>query len=107
MVLVSGCHRQDCHYISGQHHTERRMARLSKVLERMGISAERFRVEWISAAEGEKYAQVIREMDQVLKNRGQKRTKEENANAHSQLQKRLAHIPDLSIFQAPSVKSAA
>jgi heterodisulfide reductase subunit A len=107
MVLVSGCHRQDCHYISGQHHAERRMARLSKVLERMGISAERFRVEWISAAEGEKYAQVIREMDQVLKNRGQKRTKEENANAHSQLQKRLAHIPDLSIFQAPSVKSAA
>jgi heterodisulfide reductase subunit A len=107
MVLVSGCHRQDCHYISGQHHAERRMTRLSKVLERMGISAERFRVEWISAAEGEKYAQVIREMDQVLKNRGQKRTKEENANAHSQLQKRLAHIPDLSIFQAPSVKSAA
>jgi len=107
MVLVSGCHRQDCHYITGQHHAERRMARLSKVLERMGISGERFRVEWISAAEGEKYAQVIREMDQTLKNMGQKLIKEENREAHLKLQKRLSHISDLSLFPTEKVKGAA
>jgi len=106
MVLVSGCHRQDCHYITGQHHAERRMTRLSKTLERIGISAERFRVEWISAAEGEKYAQVIREMDQALKEIGQKRINEENTKAYSELHKRLMHIPDLSLFPAGRAKGA-
>ncbi|KKM16253.1 hypothetical protein LCGC14_1687710 [marine sediment metagenome] len=107
MVLVSGCHRQDCRYITGQHYAERRMTRLSKTLERMGISAERFRVEWISAAEGEKYARVIREMDQALKNMGQKRIKAENAKTHSELQRCLAHLSDLSLFPVKTVKGAA
>jgi heterodisulfide reductase subunit A len=107
MVLVSGCHPQDCHYITGQHHAARRMERLSKALKRMGISAERFRVEWISAAEGEKYAQVIREMDLALKNIDPKRIKEENTQAHAKLEKRLSHITDLSLFTSDRVKGAA
>jgi heterodisulfide reductase subunit A len=107
MVLVTGCHPQDCHYITGQHHAERRMIRLSKALERMGISTERFRVEWISAAEGEKYAQVIREMDQALKNIGQQRIKEENTKAHAKFEKRLSHIADLCLFTPDRVKGAA
>ena len=64
----------------------------------MGISPERFRLEWISAAEGAKYAQVITEMDQTLKKIGQKRIREENAKAHHALEKRLSNIPYLSLF---------
>jgi len=98
MVMVSGCHTQDCHYFTAQSHAERRLSPLSKTLERMGISPERFRLEWISAAEGAKYAQVITEMDQTLKKIGQKRIREENAKAHPALEKRLSNIPYLSLF---------
>jgi heterodisulfide reductase subunit A len=99
MVLVSGCHPQDCHYLTGQHHAERRMSSLPERLEKMGISTERFRVEWISAAEGGKYAHVITEMDQTLKRLGRDRIKEENERALSELEKGLQHVPQL-IFSA-------
>ena len=66
MVLVSGCHPQDCHYITGQQVAAKRFDRMPRTLERMGINPERFRVEWISAAEGDKYARVITEMDAKL-----------------------------------------
>ena len=89
MVLASGCHPQDCHYITGQQHAAKRFARIPRALERMGISPERFRVEWISAAEGAKYAQVIKEMDETLRSLGVERIKEENERARPQLEKRL------------------
>jgi heterodisulfide reductase subunit A len=98
MVLVSGCHPQDCHYLTGQHHAERRLTPLFGRLESLGISPERFRLEWISAAEGDKYAQVIREMDQTLNSLGRKKIKEENDMAHPELEKRLSHIPDTFPF---------
>jgi heterodisulfide reductase subunit A len=96
MVLVSGCHPQDCHYLTGQHHAERRMSAMSDRLEKMGLSPERFRVEWISAAEGAKYARVITEMDRTLKKLGRTRIKEENDKARLELEKRLSHIPTVS-----------
>lgn len=65
-VLFSGCHPQDCHYITGQRVGAHRAERLLKRFERMGMTPGRFRVEWISAAEGEKYARVINEMQEVL-----------------------------------------
>ena len=71
MVLVSGCHPQDCHYITGQQVAAKRFDRMPRTLERMGINPERFRVEWISAAEGDKYARVITEMDRKLATPGQ------------------------------------
>jgi heterodisulfide reductase subunit A len=65
-VLFSGCHPQDCHYITGQPIGERRAERLLRIFERGGMTPGRFRIEWISAAEGDKYARVINEMQQVL-----------------------------------------
>jgi coenzyme F420-reducing hydrogenase delta subunit len=65
-VLFSGCHPQDCHYITGQPIGERRAERLQRAFERMGMTPGRFRIEWISAAEGDKYARVINEMQDVL-----------------------------------------
>jgi coenzyme F420-reducing hydrogenase delta subunit len=98
-VLVSGCHPQDCHYITGQQVGAARFERLAKRLENMGISPDRFRVEWISAAEGGKYARVIREMDETLKSLDPEALKEEIERVRPELEKRLrriAEIPDVA-----------
>ena len=65
-VLYSGCHPQDCHYITGQPIGARRADRLLKQFEKQGMTPGRFRIEWISAAEGDKYARVINEMQALL-----------------------------------------
>ncbi|MFH1927145.1 MAG: hydrogenase iron-sulfur subunit, partial [Chloroflexota bacterium] len=65
-VLFSGCHPQDCHYITGQPVGARRAERLMKAFAKMGMSPGRFRIEWISAAEGDKYARVLNEMQESL-----------------------------------------
>jgi heterodisulfide reductase subunit A len=99
MVLVSGCHPQDCHYITGQQVGAARFERLAQRLEKMGISPERFRVEWISAAEGGKYARVIREMDETLKSLDAQALKEEIERVRPELEKRLrrvVEIPDVA-----------
>jgi heterodisulfide reductase subunit A len=93
MVLLSGCHPQDCHYITGQQHAAKRFDRVSRQLERMGISPERFRVEWISAAEGAKYAQVIREMDETLHAMDTEQIRAENEEVRSDLERRIRHFP--------------
>jgi len=95
MVLVSGCHPQDCHYISGQQVGAARFEKLAKRLEDMGISPQRFRVEWISAAEGAKYAQVIKEMDQALRSIDPQALKAENDRVRPELEKRLRRLPEI------------
>jgi len=95
MVLVSGCHPQDCHYITGQRVGAERFERLAGRLEKMGISPERFRVEWISAAEGAKYAQVIREMDETLNSIDPQALKEENERVRPSLERRLRRLPEI------------
>jgi F420-non-reducing hydrogenase iron-sulfur subunit len=70
-VLVAGCHTpNDCHYISGNFKAERRVAMLKKLMTQLGLEPERLRLEWISAAEGEKFAQVIRAMVTDIKKLG-------------------------------------
>jgi len=59
-VMVCGCHIGDCHYIAGNHKTMGRMPLLSRVLADLGIEPERFVHEWVSAAEGEKFAKLVR-----------------------------------------------
>ncbi|TEU14046.1 MAG: hydrogenase iron-sulfur subunit, partial [Anaerolineales bacterium] len=89
MVLVSGCHPQDCHYITGQQVAAKRFARVPRTLERLGINPERFRVEWISAAEGEKYARVITEMDAKLATFDKEELRAENERARPAITRRL------------------
>ena len=64
-VLVSGCHFGDCHYIDANHHTAKRVERLQKQLERKGIRPERLQLEWVSAAEGQKWARVMRDLEEI------------------------------------------
>ena len=70
-VLVAGCHKPaDCHYIAGNFKAERRILLLRRVLNQFGIEPERLRLEWISAAEGDKFASVVKEMVEDLKKLG-------------------------------------
>lgn len=70
-VLVAGCHPpNDCHYISGNLKAKRRVAMLKKLMEQMGMDPERLRLEWISAAEGEKFARVVTEFTNTLRDKG-------------------------------------
>ncbi len=66
MVLVSGCHFSDCHYIDAVTWTQRRVEKVWSQMEKLGIRPERLQLEWISAAEGQKFARVMRELDEML-----------------------------------------
>lgn len=66
-VLVCGCHPGDCHYINGNCKTAGRMDLLSTMLGQFGIEPERVRLEWISAAEGARYAELIAEMTEQVR----------------------------------------
>jgi heterodisulfide reductase subunit A2 len=63
VVLVSGCHIGDCHYIDANHWTEKRVARIHKKMEKIGIRPERLQLAWISAAEGIRFAETMRRME--------------------------------------------
>jgi heterodisulfide reductase subunit A len=65
VVLVSGCHIGDCHYLNANHWTERRIKRVQKKMEKMGLRAERLQLEWISAAEGLRFKEVMEKMEQL------------------------------------------
>lgn len=66
-VLVSGCHPGDCHYIKGNYYARRRIALVKNLLEFVGFEPQRFQMSWVSAAEGKKYTQIIKDFVQELK----------------------------------------
>jgi heterodisulfide reductase subunit A len=67
-VLVSGCHIGDCHYINANVQTQKRVERMWKKMEQNGLNKERLQLLWASAAEGEKFASKIREMEKIVAN---------------------------------------
>ena len=67
VVLLSGCHLSDCHYINANHWTMRRADRLWDRLDKLGIRPERLQLEWISAAEGARFAQIMRDLEELRK----------------------------------------
>ena len=69
-VLVCGCHIGDCHYEDGNEKTEKRAEAIGLMLEDFGLEEERFRLEWVSASEGPRFAQVIKEFTEQIKKLG-------------------------------------
>jgi len=67
VVLVSGCHYADCHYINANRQTVKRVQKLWDRLEKAGIRPERLQLEWISAAEGQKFAKVMTRLEEIRK----------------------------------------
>ena len=72
-VVVLGCHIGDCHYISGNHRTKKRMAVLRGLLSYMGVDPRRVRLEWVSASEGDRFARVVTEVTREIKELGPNR----------------------------------
>jgi heterodisulfide reductase subunit A len=67
VVCVSGCHYTDCHYIDAVHETQKRVDKLWNKVEKLGIRPERLRLEWISSAQGARFAETMRELDDFRK----------------------------------------
>lgn len=76
-VIICGCHPGDCHYTTGNYYTRRRMSLLFKTLEYMGIEKGRTRVEWVSAAEGQKFADTMNEFTEQVRALGRSRRLED------------------------------
>jgi heterodisulfide reductase subunit A len=70
IVLVSGCHIGDCHYINANHWTVKRVEKVRRKMEKLGIRPERLQLEWISAAEGTRFAAVMKDLEELRKQVG-------------------------------------
>ena len=98
VVLVSGCHYADCHYINANRQTVKRMQRLWDRLEKAGVRQERLQLEWISAAEGQKFATVMHQMEQLR----QTVTAEEIAHAREALRPKPKKVAEAKTAKAAS-----
>jgi F420-non-reducing hydrogenase iron-sulfur subunit len=78
-VFIGGCHPRDCHYLEGNYKTLRRILLLKKLLPQLGIEPERLKLEWVSAAEGQRFAQVVTDFISEIKKLGPNPSK---AGAH-------------------------
>lgn len=65
-VLIVGCHPGDCHFVSGNNLCEKRIKLFREVLEKVGFDSSRLRLEWVSASEGNRFAEIVREFTQKL-----------------------------------------
>ncbi|MEM1585940.1 MAG: CoB-CoM heterodisulfide reductase HdrA2 [Candidatus Bathyarchaeia archaeon] len=90
MVLIGACHPYDCHYIDGNLKMRVRMDALAKALEKLGLTPDRLRIEYVSAAEGIKFAQIVREMAAKLKEIGRERIMAENEKLRPHLERILS-----------------
>ena len=89
-VFVGACHLpNDCHYIVGNVWMKQRMDALHKTLITQGMSPERLRVSYVSAAEGLIFANIMREMDKQIIDLGPERIKDENAKLRVEIEKVL------------------
>jgi coenzyme F420-reducing hydrogenase delta subunit len=66
-VFIGGCHPGDCHYISGNLYAERKMKLAHKMLKVAGFEPGRLRLEWVSAAEGQRFAEVMKEFTEEIR----------------------------------------
>lgn len=89
-VLIGGCHPGDCHYREGNYKALRRYRLLKRTLQQMGIDDQRFRLEWISAAEGERVRSVICDMVAKLRELGPL-TLHPKSNAQRHTSPEMAH----------------
>jgi F420-non-reducing hydrogenase iron-sulfur subunit len=74
-VLIGGCHIGDCHYLRGNFMTIKRIRFLQDLLKFTGYEPERLHLEWISAAEGPKFAETVRNFTEKIKKLGPSRLK--------------------------------
>jgi F420-non-reducing hydrogenase iron-sulfur subunit len=69
-ILVLGCHPADCHYVEGNLYEERKIKMLKKLMALTGLEPERLRLDWVSAAEGQRFAQIITDFTEQIRKLG-------------------------------------
>ena len=69
-VIVTGCHPGDCHYVEGNLYEERKIKMLKRLLALTGLELGRLRLEWVSASEGQRFAQMVTEFTNQIKKLG-------------------------------------
>ncbi len=69
-VLIGGCHPGDCHYVSGNYKARRRITLVKQILKQFGIDEKRVCFEFISASEGNKFAETVSSLVEDLKELG-------------------------------------
>jgi heterodisulfide reductase subunit A len=90
MILIGACHLpNDCHYINGNYRMKARTDILKTQLTKLGMSPERFRVEYVSAAEGIRYAEIIKEIDAQRKALGNQKIAQETEKLKPSLERML------------------
>lgn len=75
-VLVSGCHFGDCHYLEGNYKAAKRMFMIKSLLRNIGLDDKRFRMTFVSASEGAKWATVMEDVTNTVKQLGPSPIKE-------------------------------
>jgi F420-non-reducing hydrogenase iron-sulfur subunit len=91
-VLVSGCHPGDCHYIEGNYKFLRRSELLKRMLADYGIDPGRYRQEWVSASEGERWAEVVNSMTEQVRKLGPFKLAPVGAKAGEQLDAKVDEL---------------
>ena len=66
-VLVLGCHPGDCHYAEGNYKALRRMELLRRTLIQLGVEEDRFRLDWVSASEGDRFSHIVNEITEKIR----------------------------------------
>jgi NADH-quinone oxidoreductase subunit E len=69
-IFIGGCHFGDCHYMEGNYHALHKIELTKKLMERSGLNPERLRLEWVSASEGQRFANIMKEMSQRISGLG-------------------------------------
>ncbi len=69
-VIISGCHPGDCHYQEGNYKALRRTHLLKRLLDGFGIDSRRLKLVWVSASEGDKWAETCKEMTELMRELG-------------------------------------
>jgi coenzyme F420-reducing hydrogenase delta subunit len=69
-VFVGGCHPADCHYTTGNYYARRRFALMKSLLDFVGVEPERLTLQWVSASEGDRFAEVVTQFTDGVKRLG-------------------------------------
>ena len=107
-VLITACHLpSDCHYISGNVRMKARMDALAGMLQKLGLSPERFKVDYVSSAEGEKFVNIVKEMTAKMNALGKEKILTENAKLRPTLENLLKRKAAPAAAAKPVVQATA
>ena len=91
-VVVMGCHLGDCHYQEGNYKTIRRIPFLKRLIAQFGIDPRRLRLEWVSASEGDRFAEVVNGFTEEIRALGPLKLP-----VHAELKKNGQRIPRVEV----------